>query len=159
MGHLETAVRTLAMLARGGGCCSTFEERLDVLMQGYYFVGRMAGMVEETVECGRRRWLFEESVPEGGERGETAFQEWCASSSGGYNNGRNIVVVVILFTAFHIYLIYVLFKPREWRFWAKIIPAMSNAGSDLPVPFLSDTRARDPVTMSRVRRGACSKRR
>ncbi|CAM9765355.1 unnamed protein product, partial [Ectocarpus sp. 4 AP-2014] len=81
MGHLETAVRTLAMLARGGGCCSTFEERLDVLMQGYYFVGRMAGMVEDTVECGRRRWLFEESVPEGGERGETAFQEWCASSS------------------------------------------------------------------------------
>ncbi|CAN0536177.1 unnamed protein product [Ectocarpus sp. 12 AP-2014] len=81
MGHLETAVRTLAMLARGGGCCSTFEERLDVLMQGYYFVGRMVGMVEETVECGRRRRLFEEIVPEGEERGETAFQEWCASSS------------------------------------------------------------------------------
>lgn len=83
MGHLETAVRTLAMLARGNGCCTTFEERLDVLMQAYYFVGRMAGMVEETVECGHRRRLFEESVPEGGERGETAFQEWCASSSGG----------------------------------------------------------------------------
>lgn len=31
MGHLETAVRILAMLARGG--CASFEERLNVLMQ------------------------------------------------------------------------------------------------------------------------------
>lgn len=31
MGHLETTVRILAMLARGG--CSSFEERLDTLLQ------------------------------------------------------------------------------------------------------------------------------
>lgn len=31
MGHLEAAVRILAMLARGG--CSVFEERLQLLLQ------------------------------------------------------------------------------------------------------------------------------
>ncbi|CAM9269015.1 unnamed protein product [Scytosiphon promiscuus] len=85
MGHLETAVRVLTMLARGavggsgsggGFSCSMFDERLDLLLQAHYFVGRMAAMVAETVECGRRWRLYEDNVPEGTERAETPFQEW-----------------------------------------------------------------------------------
>lgn len=79
MGHLETAVRILAMLARGGGC-STFEERLDLLLQAYYFLGRMASMVAETVACGHRYRLYEEAVPEGPDRSKTPFEEWWNAS-------------------------------------------------------------------------------
>eukprot|EP00903_Cladosiphon_okamuranus_P014428 g13389.t1 len=76
MGHLETAVRILAMLAKSGGGCSTFEERLDVLLQAHYFLGRMAKMVDETVAWGRRHRLYEDAVPEGVERNSTPFDEW-----------------------------------------------------------------------------------
>lgn len=84
MGHLETTVRILAMLARGAGagdgggsgCRSTFDERLDFLVQAYYFLGRIAAMVVETIECGRRYRLYEENVAEGTERNRTPFQEW-----------------------------------------------------------------------------------
>ena len=80
MGHLETAVRILAMLARAEGGCSTFEERLDVLLQAYYFLGRMAKTVAETVAWGRRRRLYEEAVPEGAGRNSTPFEEWWEAS-------------------------------------------------------------------------------
>lgn len=84
MGHLETAVRILAMLAKAEGGCSTFEERLDVLLQAHYFLGRMAKMVAETVAWGRRHRLYEEAVPEGTERNNTPFEKWWdASGEGG----------------------------------------------------------------------------
>lgn len=85
MGHLETAVRILAMLARGAGAgggsgggssFSTFDERLDLLLQAHYFLGRMAAMVADTVEHGRRYRLYDENVAEGAERTRTPFQEW-----------------------------------------------------------------------------------
>ncbi|CAM9228901.1 unnamed protein product, partial [Hapterophycus canaliculatus] len=87
MGHLETAVRILTMLARGavggggsggsgGFSCSTFDERLDLLMQAHYFVERMATMIAETVECGRPYRLYEQNVPEGAERARMQFSEW-----------------------------------------------------------------------------------
>lgn len=80
MGHLETAVRILAMLAKAGGGCSTFEERLDVLLQAHYFLGRMASTVAETVLWGRRRRLHVEAVPEGEERNNAPFEEWWDAS-------------------------------------------------------------------------------
>ena len=70
------------MLARGAGCCATFEERVDVLLQAHYFLGRMASAVAETVACGRRRRLYEEAVPEGAERNETPFDAWLDTCRG-----------------------------------------------------------------------------
>lgn len=80
MGHLETAVRILAMLSKAGGGCSTFVERLDVLLQAHYFLGRMVEMVAETVAWGRRHRLYEAAVPEGTERNNTPFEEWWDAS-------------------------------------------------------------------------------
>lgn len=80
MGHLETAVRILAMLGKAGGGCSTFEERIDVLLQAHYFLGRMASTVDETVAWGRRHRLYEEAVPDGSERANTPFEEWWEAS-------------------------------------------------------------------------------
>lgn len=80
MGHLETAVRILAMLGNAGGGCSTFEERIDVLLQAHYFLGRMASTVDETVAWGRRHRLYEEAVPDGSARANTPFEEWWEAS-------------------------------------------------------------------------------
>lgn len=68
------------MLSKAGGGCSTFEERLDVLLQAHYFMGRMASMAAESVAWGRRRRLYEEAVPEGVERNSTSFEEWWNAS-------------------------------------------------------------------------------
>lgn len=88
MGHMETAVRILAMLAKAGGGCSTFEERLDVLLQAHYFLGRMASTVAETVVWGRCHRLYEEAVPEGAERTNTPFEQWWHTSGKQGKGGR-----------------------------------------------------------------------
>lgn len=117
MGHLETAVRILAMLARGGGC-ATFEERLDLLLQAYYFLGRMASTVTETVACGHRYRLYEEAVPEGPERSKTPFEEWWNTSRvSGKCLKRRSEDVAILFPGFNLIDFPPTFPPTSLRYF------------------------------------------
>lgn len=56
--------------------------------QAYYFLGRMASVVSETVAWGHRHQLYEETVPEGTERSKVPFEEWCSASE---DKGEEVV--------------------------------------------------------------------
>lgn len=53
--------------------------------QAYYFLGRIAETISETVARGARLRLYKDAVPEGSERVKTTFEDWCDSA--GYSPG------------------------------------------------------------------------
>lgn len=48
-----------------------------LLVQAYYFVGRIAGAAMETLWWGHRYRAYEEAVPGGVDRGRLPFEDWC----------------------------------------------------------------------------------
>lgn len=54
-------------------------------LQAYYFLGRMAETVTETVYLGTRYHLYEQAIPEGAERMRMPFSAWCEGTEDGGN--------------------------------------------------------------------------
>ncbi|CAM9449773.1 unnamed protein product, partial [Discosporangium mesarthrocarpum] len=82
--HLQRILQVLSMLAR---MASSFEDRLDLLIQAHYFVGRIVSMVSETGNIGNRLVRYQEAMAAAAAQDQTPSD---VTSSGGGGPGIGV---------------------------------------------------------------------